>query len=196
MSRTTRYKIVYFTFIGGGALVFAWSMAHYRLPAIGFLGLVVILLVPGRILGYFWRDLLRGLRLLNAKKFAESARHSELFLQKLSQRPWLKKMIWLGSGTYSRDPEAMALNNLGAAEIGLGDCDSARRHLEASIAVDDEFPLPYFNIGVMLYAAGDQQEAMQWLQNAVARGYSRSLVDKVISAAQTRYASTDGRGRT
>src|SRR5439155_16229931 len=147
MSRTVRYKVAYFTFVGLGSLIAVWAIVHFRLSSIAIVGLVILFLIPGRILGYFWKDLLRGLRLLNAKQFSESKRHSELFLQELKQRPWLKRMIWLGSGSYSRDPEALALNNLGAAQIGLGDVESARKHLVAAIAVDDDNPLPYLNIG-------------------------------------------------
>jgi tetratricopeptide (TPR) repeat protein len=139
-------------------------------------------------LGFFWRDLLRGLRLLNEKQYAESKRHSELFLVDVRQRPWLKKLIWLGSGSYSRDPEAMALNNLGAAEIKLGDVDSAREHLDASIAVDSLNPLPFFNIGSLYTVLGDQDAAATWFKKAVALGYSQSIVDRIVMSSQRRFA--------
>ena len=36
----------------------------------GVLALATVLLLPSRVLGFFWRDLLRGLRLLKARRFA------------------------------------------------------------------------------------------------------------------------------
>src|SRR5215469_16464339 len=146
MSRTTLYKGLYFGIVGLGALTLVCAVVFFRLSPLCVAIAVALLLIPGRVLGYFWRDLLRGLRLLNEKKYGESRRHSELFLIQVQQKPWLKKLIWLGSGSYSRDPESVAMNNLGAAEIGIGDLGSARIHLEASIAVDRQNPLPYFNL--------------------------------------------------
>ena len=111
-------------------------------------------------------------------------------------RPWLKRFVWLGSSTYSRDPEALALNNLGAAEIMLGQWDQAQEHLHASLAVDPLNPLPCFNLGKLFAAKGDHSAAGHWFDQAVALGYSRTLVDQAIGLAQARFAYTDGRGQS
>lgn len=194
MSRTTMYKGFYFGMAGGIAAILIWIVLRFHLTAIGVLVLVIGLLLPGRILGFFWRDLLRGLRLLNEKNFEESKRHSELFLARLKLHPWLKNLIWLGSSTYSRDPEALALNNLGAAEIMLGEVDAARHHLDDAIAVDPLNPLPFFNMGTLYVALGDQQSAATWFKKAVALGYSQSVVDRIVMSSQKRFADEDGRG--
>ena len=196
MSRTSRYKATYFAIVIAGTFLLLWGIVHFHPSALAIVCVVIALLIPGRVLGFFWRNLFRGLHLLNAKDFVGSKRHSELFLNQLRDRRWLKKLIWLGTSTYSRDPEALALNNLGAAEIGLGEFESARGHLDASIAVDGENPLPYFNIGVLLCAEGELAEARKWLSDAVARGYSQGLTDRIIAASQARFALTEGRGRT
>jgi hypothetical protein len=83
---------------------------------------------------------------LQERQFAQSARHSKKFLQDIGGRPWIQHFTWLGAGTYSRDAKALALNNLGAAEIFLGEFAAARAHLERSRKLDDENPLPYFNL--------------------------------------------------
>jgi tetratricopeptide (TPR) repeat protein len=196
MSRTRYYQAAYFAEIIGGACLMLWVIFHFQpsrnQAALRFLSL----LIPGRILGFFWRDLLRGLRLLKAKEYAESKRHSELFLAAIRRKPWMKKLIWLGSGTYSRDPQAMALSNLGAAEIGLGELDAARTHLEASMKVDNQNPLPAFNLGVLAYTLGDRQRAEFWFQEARRLGYSRGIIDRIVQSSQTRFANVDGRGRS
>jgi len=193
VSRTNRRKAIYFGILGGGLCAFIWASIHFQLSLLQQALLVVLLLVPGRILGFFWKDLLCGLRLLNCKQYEESIRHSTAFLERLTTRPWLKKLIWLGHGVYSRDPEALALNNLGAAELALGRTEVARSHLEASISVDDENPLPFFNLAVLSQAAGQADEAEKWFSEATKRGFSRDAIDKVIMASQSRFAQTDGR---
>ena len=74
MSRTTLYKGVCFGLLFGvGAIAFG-ALAYFRFSPVAFVILFVALLIPGRILGFFWRDLLGGLRLLNARDYAESKR--------------------------------------------------------------------------------------------------------------------------
>jgi len=196
MSRTNFYRALYFAEVIGGAALFLAAIFHFQLSPVKVALLVVCLLIPGRVLGFFWRDLLRGLRLLKAKEFAESKRHSELFLATVRRKPWLKKLIWLGSGTYSRDAEAMVLSNLGAAEIALGELTAARGHLEESMAIDKQNPLPPFNMGVLLRAAGHPEEAISWFQEARRLGYSKSVIARIVESSQTRFANMDGRGRS
>lgn len=193
MSRTTKYKAIYFGVVGTGVVLMLWLVPRFHGSAAGFIVLALALLLPGRVLGFFWRDLLRGLRLLRVRRFAESKQCSQRFLADVRARPWLKRLIWLGLSTYSRDPEALALNNLGAAEIMLGEWDQAQEHLHASLAVDPLNPLPCFNLGKLSAARGDQPAAGRWFDQAVALGYSQTLVDQAIRLAQARFAFTDGR---
>jgi tetratricopeptide (TPR) repeat protein len=193
MTRTTFYKGIYFGMAMGAGAISLAVLLHYRFSPTAVVAVIVALLLPGRILGYFWKDLLRGLRLLNAQEFEASRLSSQRFLTEVQANPWLKNLIWLGSGSYSRDPEALALNNPGAAELGLGELALARRHLDQAIAVDRLCPLPYYNIGALLKASGMPEEAEQWFEQAARLGYKRGLSDKIVTASQTRFANTDGR---
>jgi tetratricopeptide (TPR) repeat protein len=195
MSRTTLYKGIYFGMaVVAGAISLA-ILLHYHFSPTAIVAVVVALLLPGRILGYFWRDLLRGLRLLNAREFTASKICSQRFLAELPSKPWLKYLVWLGASSYSRDPEALALNNLGAAEIQLGELGSARQHLDRAIEIDPLCPLPYLNIGALLEASGNADEARLFFDQAARLGYKRDISDKIVIAAQTRFANTDGSGR-
>ncbi len=191
MSRTTLYKGVYFAMMGAALLMVAGVAWWFRW---GLAGLFVlpILLVPGRVLGFFWRDLLTGLRLLNARDFVNSKRHSERFLVQVRAKPWLKRLIWLGSSSYSRDPEAMALNNLGAAELALGEIDAARRHLEEAIGVDRRNPLPFYNLGLLHRTIEDADMAERCFAEARRLGYTRGWSDGIVTTSQTRFAARDG----
>ena len=108
MTRTTLYKGVYFAMLGGYLVLFVTVLVHFRFSPFALVALIVAYLIPGRILGFFWRDLLRGLRLLNAKDYPQSKFYSKRFLSYVRRRPWIKNLVWLGSSTYSRDPEVLA----------------------------------------------------------------------------------------
>jgi ATP-dependent Clp protease adaptor protein ClpS len=196
MTRTLLYKVIYAAMLIGGFVVGIWSANHFHTSAAPVLFAVVIvaMLIPGRVLGYFWSDLLAGLKLLRRKDYASSKRHSERFIADLQRKPWLKNLIWLGSGVYTRDPLVMALNNLGAAEIGLNNFEAARSHLDRAIALDPDCPLPYQNIGMLyLKSGGTWTEATFWSEQAKARGYSGGLSDRLAGAFQSFFALTGGR---
>jgi hypothetical protein len=192
MSRTTYYKGIYFAIVIGGAALFCFWRWHSKPQGIVLAGVILLLLLPGRILGFFWRDLLRGLRLLGARDFEASKRHSAAFLVQVRAKPWLRKLIWLGTSSYSRDPEALALNNLGAAEIGLGNHAAAREHLEASIAVDPLNPLPYWNLAVLSRVLQDEAAAEHWAAEARRLGYSGGISDALVMNSQQGLAKTSG----
>ena len=195
MTRTAIYKGIYFAVLALAAGTSVALVFYYRLSPVAILAVFAVLLAPGRILGWLWRDLLTGLRLLNASRFAESKAASERFLATFHKRPWIRHAIWLGTSSYSRNPEVLALNNLGAAEINLGELDQAKQHLEQAIALDKKCPLPYFNMGVLMGATDQPAEGERWFAYARELGYVRgSVSDSIVRAAQSRYAWTDGRG--
>lgn len=194
VSRTARRKFRYFALIIFGCGALLWCTWRYRLHGATLVLIVLALLVPGRVLGYFWRDLLTGLRLLRERQFAQSARHSKKFLEDIDRRPWIQHLTWLGSGTYSRNAKAMALNNLGAAEIFLGEFAAARDHLEQSSRLDDENPLPYLNLGKLMLILDDKARSRECLEQAKRRGYTNSLGDRLVRSAQSRFAFLEGRG--
>jgi len=149
MTRTFRYKLAYFGIMACTLLIFSAifdifsSLFHAPLARFGgFSILIAMFFVPGRVLGYYWRDLLTGLKLLRERKYVESEHYSQKFIATIRAHPWRKKLIWLGSAAYSRDPEAMALTNLGAAQIELGQFELAEGNLEDAIKADPENPLP------------------------------------------------------
>ena len=194
MTRTTLFKAHYFgMFCLAGALALG-VLTYFRFSAISIVIVFVAMLIPGRVLGFYWRDLLRGLRLLNVRQFAESKRHSELFLEKVRSQPWIKHLVWLGSSTYSLDPEVLALNNLGAAELKLGELEAAKLHLTQAIQLDGKCPLPFFNLGILHSNLADPEEAVRCFEEAARLGYANELSDKLVRASQTRFANTDGAG--
>lgn len=192
MSRTGRRKLYYFSIVTLGPILLVGAAIHFHLNWAQMGCLMIVLLLPGRILGLAWRDQLAGLRLLNERRFAESVRHTNRFLEQLAHRPWIRHLIWLGGGTYSRDPKSLALNNLGAAEMSLGHFEAARAHLEESRQLDSENPLPYFNLALLHRILKEPSKAQEFLDHARRLGYSRGVSDKLIRQSQSRFARTDG----
>ena len=193
MTRTKAYQAVYFG-VGGLALAAAAGAACFGLsPAYCLAGLLVML-TPGQLLRVLWRDQLRGLHFLRRREYARSKEHSQRVLEALRRRPWLKRAIWLGTSTYSRDGESLALCNLGAAEIGLGDLGAARVHLEDSMKADPANPLPYYNMAILSDLLGRGDDAVRWFDRAVELGWATQWTDRVVRESQARNAARAGGG--
>jgi hypothetical protein len=146
MARSDAFKAIYYGRVAcivlagvGGAVA-----AQAGRPALGagLLGIFALLLLSGRAQAYFYAELLAGLHHLNLRDYPRSKAHSARFLEQLRQRPWLKHLIWLATSSYSASAEVLALNNLGAAEVALGEVDAARAHLARAIELDAQCPLP------------------------------------------------------
>jgi tetratricopeptide (TPR) repeat protein len=195
MSRTARYKAVYFTYFGAAGVLGLTALWYLGPSPLSFVAVAVALLIPGRILGFFWRDLLQGLRLLNAGDYAGSKAASERFLAYYAQNRWVRHLLWLGSSSYSRDPEVLALNNLGAAEFRLGEIDAAHTHLRQAIARDPLCPLPFYNLAIMAREAGDVAEMERCLGEAQRLGFTMGPSDQIVRASQRRFSATSGAGR-
>lgn len=192
MSRTAWYKLYYFGILMGLPIALIAAAAYFRLSPDWITAGAFLLIVPGRILAFFWHDLLQGLRLLNEKKYEESIAHTQKFLVDLQKRPWIRHMIWLGTSSYSRNPKSLALNNLGAAEFGLGRLDAARTHLHDAIREDNLNPLPYHNLALVANKEGNQEEALLMAGAAAARGLTFGTTDQVAMALQKRMAARTG----
>jgi tetratricopeptide (TPR) repeat protein len=194
MSRTTALKIGYCLALG--ALVAVAAFAFWALG--GTTGVLVVvgllLLVPGRIQGFFFRDLFRGRRLLDAGQPQQSLVYSQRFLDQIRQRPWQKRLLWLSWSIYTTDVAAMALNNIGAAHLELGAWDAAKAALREAIDVDPQYAIPYFNLALIAELEADRQSAEERLAEAAARGYTSSKIDRVVAAGQELLARLEGRG--
>lgn len=125
---------------------------------------------------------------LNQRDYQMSKVHSERFLAQLRERPWLRRLVWLGTSSYSLSAEVLALNNLGAAELALGEFDAAREHLNQAIALDPQCPMPYKNMGALILRTASTAEASPWLEKAAALGLRGDLSDRMVMSSQRRNA--------
>ena len=198
MTRTDILKGVYVARLAGliifGIGVAVAAQRGAAIPATVLGAVFAALLLSGRVQAYFWSELLSGLHRLNQRDYQTSKIHSERFLAQLRERPWLKRLIWLGTSSYSLNAEVLALNNLGAAETALGEFDTARAHLNQAIALDPQCPLPYRNMGTLILRTASKAEAGPWLEKAVALGLRGDVSDRVVMSSQRRNAELSTTG--
>lgn len=194
MTRLARYRLGYLgALVGlGGAAVAIVAAADYSPLAILAVGLM--LLAPGRLQGVLWRDFFRGTRLLREGRHAEAIAYLEGFRIRITQRPSLKRAIWLTWPGYTANADVMALTNLGAAQFGLGDLDAAERDLTTASALDPESPLPWLNLGLVRSARGDTSGAERAFVEARRHGYRGGSLDRIQQTASGLVTRLEGRG--
>ena len=193
MNRTKRLKIGYFlvflvfAFIAGVTIYVVGSNPVFLVAA------ALVLIIPGRIQGFFYRDFFTGRQLFDKGAFKESLFYSEKFIVQLNSKPNLKHLLWVTWPIYSVEIKAMALNNLGAAYLELGDFENAESQFQAALSLDPHYPIPYFNLAIVNELRQMHDLAKQCAEKACLLGYRQSTFDKVILKAQTLLASIEGR---
>jgi len=192
MNRTSQYKLLYLLamILIGTPVVFC--IFYFRLSLQEVMLVAILLLIPGRLPGFFWRDFYRGRKLLSTGDWESSLKYFERFLSEVKRRPWLKHFIWLSWGFYTRDIEVMTHNNMGAAQLGLGQLAEAEQHFDMARQIDSQAPLPYYNLALLAQIRGDADSAKALLEKAQRLGYRGTTYDKLIEAAGSVLAQLEG----
>ncbi len=99
----------------------------------------------------------------------------------------------MSAGIYTRDVEAMALNNLGAARLELGDLDQVEAPLRQALALDPDYPIPYVNLAHLAALRGDVEAAERASSAAKRLGYHDTRVDALIRRVSSALAGVEGR---
>lgn len=194
MTRVARTKLGLMLVIllgSGGAMAIIVATGFHPLA---LLLLFAVLLLPGRIQGRYFRELLQGRLLLSSGQPAAALDHFQRFLLLLRTEPWRKRLFWLSFSVYTPNAEAMTLNNIGAAHLGFGNLAEAESALGEALALDPLYPLPYFNCAVLAMIRGEKAEAVKLLNDSARLGYSGGSIDTLIQRAQSVLAQIEGRG--
>jgi tetratricopeptide (TPR) repeat protein len=188
MSRTLKYKLLYLLALISTLAVVVIACVYLGLSAVGFLAAALLLFVPGRIGAYFLRDLFLSRRYLDTERYETAIAASERFLLSLDRQPWRQHFIYCFFGIYTWSTRAMALSNIGAAEMELGRIDAAETHLGQALALDKAYPIPYYNLAVIAAVREDHEGSDRMMSKARQLGYSRSAIDQAITRVGTAYA--------
>ena len=151
---------------------------------IWFLGIVIIMLIPGRIISYFMQDFKLSQKYLDEKDYTKSALHSRAFLGLLQKHGWLREISKIGLGTYFGDPKIPALINLSIAELFLGHLENAEKYLLLVIKINKFDPANYMNLVEFYLVVGAFPAARHYLATAQELGYAGPLSAEDIDAAE------------
>lgn len=194
MSRTTRYKLQYLIALAVGLALAGIAIWALRDRPLSLLAMAVLLVIPGRVSGFLYRDLYRGRRLCDAGRFEASLAASRRFISLLTERPRLRRLWWLAWSVYTRDAKAMACNNIGAAQLNLGRLEEAESAFQEALIADPEYPIPHFNLGVLFTIRAESLAAQEHADAAISLGYRRDASDRIADAASALAARIEGRG--
>ncbi|WP_293368329.1 hypothetical protein [Nevskia sp.] len=160
---------------------------------VAVIGVALLLFVPGRIQGFYYRDLFTGRRLLDAGEPAKAIPFIERFIGYVQRYPHLSKLLWLSWSIYTPSVVAMATNNLGCAQLELGEVNEAEQAFTNAIAQDPLYPLPHFNMAIVHELRGNRAQAIEAIEKARRLGYTGGTVDTVIRKGQSLLALVESR---
>lgn len=191
MNRTAKLKLAYFGSVTAALLTGIGIVVGFGFDPIALVSVAAILMVPGRITGYLWRELITGRRLMDSGRHEDALPLLNSFVRKLEVTPWLERLIWIAPSIYTIRTKSMALNNRGACHLELGDLDSAERDLNEAIQLDSLYPIPYFNLAVIEMARDREPESRNHLEISRRLGFTGGSIDQILNRVKTVYAKLE-----
>jgi tetratricopeptide (TPR) repeat protein len=155
---------------------------------------VVLLLLPGRLQGLFYRPLFRGQRALARNSPAEALTYFRQFLESIERQPWRKWALWLSWSIYTPSATAMGLNNVGAAYAAIGEIGDAEVAWRHALAVDPLYAIPHANLAAAAASRGEADVAADLLATAARLGYSGGALDRATQRVQQLLARVESHG--
>jgi len=126
---------------------------------------------------------------------AESALgHFNSFLTTIRAQPWRKPALWLSWSIYTPNVEAMTQNNVGAAQLNLGNLSAAEAALSTALVLDPQYPLPHANLALVAALRSDASAVERHLEAARKFGYKGAGLDRFVSRSQSLLAAVESRG--
>ena len=193
MSRTTKYKSIYFILIISSVGFVLFSILKFKDNYFVIVLLAVLFLIPGRVQGFLCRNFFTGRRLMTHKKFQDALLFFLEFDGELQDKKWLKYAIGLSGFVYTNSFNAMNKNNIGACYLESGVLNEAKKYFISALDIDSEYPIPFYNLSIVSEIEGKHDLAINQLNEAGRLGYARSTIDQVVSKAQEVYALIEGR---
>lgn len=191
MSRSSRYKALYFVVILSAAAAALLVLQRYSWNPSVIVVVGLLLVLPGRIQGVLLRDLFRGRAALDVGEPSKALQYFERFQHTLSRQPWRKHALWLSWSVYTPNLSAMLLNNIGAAYFSLGETSRAKDSWQLAIELDQQYPHPFANMALVAAGEGDEFLATELISHAKTLGYSGRALDSMISKMQSLLARVE-----
>ena len=187
MNRTLTLKLAYFAAVVGGITGIIALTYYSNFPRTILIAICLLFFIPGRMVGYFCRNLIFGSKLLQQKKYRDSITYSQFFLNDCDRNPWIVHLIWCGPSFYTIFPKAMALNNIAAAYIELGELATAENFCQQALEIDKLYAIPYYNLAVISILQDDELTAQNHYARAKRLGFSGGAFDRFIYQIKSIY---------
>jgi len=171
MKHITKYNILYLVWIlviFGASLIYGVSSGH---AGAAIIGLVIIILFPTMIQGFFWHDFFLGRRYNRKGDWDQAIRCFHNFLLRLKKHPWLKHLIFLRWSRYTNNIEAMTHNNIALALINRGEVEMAEKSCQAALESDPLYPVPFFHLALIEKIKDNESRARELWQKSASLGY-------------------------
>lgn len=162
------------------ALVVVAVLLGPRLPDAVLWALVGVMGVVMGLAVWLTMPFHRARSLLRAKQYDDAATELAAFELGLSE-PWKRRLAGLAVGLYTHHALAAARGTLGAVRLEQGRLDDAATHLDAAIALDAQYALPWANRAVLAAMRGDAAAANDAKDKAKALGFGSKVLDAVVA---------------
>lgn len=188
MARTLKLKILY------GVLLIVIArvvLATVRTNEKLLFPLIICLIIPGRVVGYLWKDLITGRRLMDRKQFSAAFPKLETFIRKVEKSPWIDHLSWISPSFYTVSGKAMAHNNIGCCHLEQGTLRAATESFEQALEIDHLYPLPHFNLAKICELEGNSAASLRHLEEARQLGYTGGEFDQQMDRLKAVYAKLE-----
>ena len=129
------------------------------------------------------RRFFAGRRHLKKKQWVDALTSFQAFEQELDSSSWKRRFSYLASGIYTRDPVAIARNNIGVVHLENGKLELAEAGFRSALERDGEYAVPHLNLAVIAAKRGDSASMEQRLADAQRLGLTdKKALAKVRSA--------------
>lgn len=185
------YLLIIFVLVTAIFLIYANIEPPYNF--IFLLIAMIVFLIPGRVVGHYYRDFFTARKLLNKKNYEKSIKYNKRFIEQIEEKPWIKRLMWLSWGIYTKDIEAMSFNNIGTALLHMEEYNQSKDYFEKAITIDESYPLPHFNLAIIYLIEGNREMAHNYYRDAGKLGFKGTSFDKLVNKIQELYASVEGK---
>jgi len=177
VTRPRRNLLLYLAFM----LVFGWLSVTLPFWAGWILtGLLVAVLVAIAVVG---REFFRARVLMRQREYVAAAQALIRFQEQQRSSSARRAVAVLLAGRWTFDAVAVAENDLGAIASENGRIDVARKHFDASAALDPGYAIPHVNLALLLATSKDASGAMAEVARARALGFRVKALQRAVDAA-------------
>lgn len=194
MNRSNLHTALYIFLIG--LFIPLLIVSILKGTALIFLFAIILVFVTGRLAGgYYLRDLFRARDLVEDGQIEKAISAGDIFLFDLAREPWRQHFMHFFIDVQTRNAEAMARNNIGAAYLNAGALDEAKAYFEQASACDSNYAVPYFNLSIIASVKGNLAEAGRYAAIATRMGYKGGSFTQLLSQVSSAHAKAVAKTR-